>query len=633
MKTLESILSDYWDYNHFRPFQKEIITAVLEGQDTLALLPTGGGKSLCYQLPALVLPGLTLVVSPLIALMQDQVQQLRARGIPAMQLESEKPAMSLDKQLDNITHGPYKILFVSPERLQNPKVIERLQNWPVQLIAIDEAHCVSEWGHDFRPAFLSIQKIRKLFDNTPILALTASATPAVVRDIEKQLALRQTAVFQSSFDRPNLSYQIVQTVDKFSSLRSLLTQQIDPMIVYCRTRKQTETLAKHLSQENYPVGYFHGGLTEEEKKERLTAWLSERNPIMIATMAFGMGIDKANVRQVIHMSPPESMENYYQETGRAGRDGAPSKAIMLVGNADYDQLRQQFLSQLPSSDDLKRCYKNLCNYLQIAYGEGYEHTYYFDFSSFIKQYEWSPTKALNCIKIFEKEGLWQWKSVFRSELQVLLLHPPKKIIQQTRHAAKNSLFQLLVRHYPKITQRKTTIELKTLANLSGYSQKQIQQWLEEGRKDGWMEIDWITSDSSLEWMHPREDAHTWAPVQSRIKHRNHQKKTKINQIIAFCQNNNSCKRQQLLHYFGEKRNTECKNCSATCCTKAPEKGNTTLEKKLQVLLEKNPSTVSDLVQQLPFDSDDIVVILRRWASTNKVQQNKHHQWEWTTTDL
>lgn len=633
MKTLESYLSQFWGYDRFRPNQKEIINAVLDGKDTLALLPTGGGKSLCYQLPAVIQKGVTLVVSPLIALMQDQVQQLKTRGIPAMALESEKPGMSLDKQLVNLTNGPYKILFVSPERLQNSRVLDRLKNVSIDLIAVDEAHCVSEWGHDFRPAFLHIKKIRHWLAKTPILALTASATPEVVKDIEQQLALNQMTVFQSSFNRPNLSYHIEKTVDKFSALRFLIKQDSSPSIVYCRTRKQTETLCAHLRQEGLNVGFFHGGLNEKEKKERLKEWMEESTPIMIATMAFGMGIDKENVRQVIHLSPPESLENYYQETGRAGRDGTAARVTMLVGSSDLDQIKQQFISQLPTSKDLKRFYKNLCNYLQIAYGEGYESIHYFNFTHFNRQYSWAARKALNCVKILEKEGLWHWKSLSRSELQLAFLHPPQKVIQHTRLPAKNKLFEILARQYPNSIKRKETIELEVLANISSSSQKQICRWLEEGQQDGWFDMNWVKSDSCLEWLHPREDSHTLASLLTNIKKRNRQKEQKMNQMIEFCQNDSRCKRQQLLHYFGENLPTECGNCSSHSCEKTETIRNESVANALQKILSQGPSSTIELVQKLPFESEEIVVILHRWAAAGRVQKNKDYQWEWTQTKL
>lgn len=624
---LERTLQQYWGFSSFRPYQKEIIISVVKGHDCIGLLPTGGGKSLCYQLPSLILDGITLVVSPLIALMQDQVENLKSRGIQALYLESSKPNYSLDTQLDNLVYGPYKIVFISPERLQNKQLWQRLSQLPLSLIAVDEAHCVSEWGHDFRPAFLEIHKLRNIFKNVPILALTASATPEVVKDIHQQLRLADPQLFQSSFNRPNLSYRISKTADAFAALRKLLHQQPSSSIVYCRSRKQTETLYKHLHAEGFSVDYFHGGKTETEKKECLHAWRNETHKIMIATTAFGMGIDKANVRQVIHMSPPESLESYYQETGRAGRDGQPAQATLLLGPSDFEQLKQQFLHQLPTTDQLKQFYTSICNYLQIAYGEGQEQQYYFDFSTLARTYNISPSKAMHCLTIFDREGLWRWTSHYRQEFHIQFIAPPKKILKiLEKTSPKSDFFEQLWRLYPAITAQKTIIKLETMARHTTLSYQRIVQYLKEAALDGWLEVTHIKSDSCLEWLHPREDDYTLAPILHRLKQRYRQKEQKIAQVIHFCETDSVCKRKLLLNYFGETYTQNCQNCSSQSCTtkQLRPKG---LEEALLNALKKESASTAELVQNLPFDPPDIVVLLHHWAEANKIQQNDHYEWK------
>ena len=363
------LLKKFWGFDQFRPNQEEIINSLLSGEDVLGILPTGGGKSLCYQLPALLHEGSVLVVSPLVALMEDQVKQLEQKEIKAMYFESHPKSLPLQQQLDNSIHGNYKLIYTSPERFLNPNFVQRLAQANISLVAIDEAHCISEWGHDFRPAYRELGILPTLFPNTPILALTASATPEVVKDIKVLLHLQKAQLFQSSYKRPNIGYQIWQTEDKFNTAAQLLNHHKGTSIIYCNTRKQTEDLAEFLKQRRYQVDYFHGGLPADSKKQRLAAWQQGKIHHIAATTAFGMGIDKADVRMVIHLQLPESIENYYQETGRAGRDQKAATSFLLFHSGDPKELKSQFLDKIPKQKDLEGTYKDLCNFYRLLMGK------------------------------------------------------------------------------------------------------------------------------------------------------------------------------------------------------------------------------------------------------------------------
>ena len=413
MQTIRQILQQYWGYDSFRPLQEDIINAVLNGKDTLALLPTGGGKSICFQIPALAKEGLCLVISPLIALMKDQVQNLKNKGIPALSIYSGMSFLEVKKTLQNAAHGNYKFLYVSPERLETNLFLEYLPAININLIAVDEAHCISQWGYDFRPPYLRIAQLREYLPDTPILALTASATVKVQDDICEQLFFAEDHQrFQQSFERVNLSYSIFNVASKQNKLLEILNNVKGSAIVYCKSRRHTKDIADLLLLHKINASYYHAGLNNEERNKRQEDWINNSTRVMACTNAFGMGIDKPNVRVVVHYDVPDCLENYYQEAGRAGRDGKRAYAVLLYSNRELQDLQLQANIRYPAKDEIKKIYLAIMNYLQIAAGSGEGLSVDFDLTTFAAAFKINILTATYSIKTLEQEEILRFNEVF-----------------------------------------------------------------------------------------------------------------------------------------------------------------------------------------------------------------------------
>ena len=398
------ILKQYWGFDSFRPLQEDIIQSVLDGKDTLALLPTGGGKSICFQVPALVKEGICIVISPLIALMKDQVYNLQKRGIAAVAIFSGMHYKDIDRILDNCIYGNTKLLYLSPERLTSDLVRERIKKMKVSLIAVDEAHCISQWGYDFRPPYLQIAEIREYLPKVPIMALTATATPEVVKDIQEKLEFKRGEVFQQSFLRENLAYVVLEEEGKMEKLFKVLTGVRGSGLVYVRNRRKTKEIAMFLKKYRITADYYHAGLTNEERSQKQEAWINDKIRIIVATNAFGMGIDKPDVRVVVHMDLPDSLEAYFQEAGRAGRDGQKSYAVLLYNQGDKLDLERRFELSFPPLKEVRLTYQALGSYLQLAVGSGEGESYDFDLVEFSRVYGFSTVKTFNCLKVLERAG-------------------------------------------------------------------------------------------------------------------------------------------------------------------------------------------------------------------------------------
>lgn len=568
MENIIDHLKQYWNSNAFRPMQREIIIHYLKGKDTVVLMPTGGGKSVCYQLPSLVMKGQTLVISPLISLMQDQVNQLNERGIKSIFFESPHGKNNIYRQLENARNGNFKIIYCSPERLVNEEFISQLKRFSITGIAIDEAHCISEWGHDFRPAFRSIKKLRSMFPKVPFIAVTATATSKVLDDITKELNLINPKIFRNSFERKNINYQVRYTRDKMGSLKKILMQEEASVIIYCRSRSKTENTVHQIQSWGMKANFYHGGLDAGLKKQRLKDWKNETSPIMVATSAFGMGIDKSNVRKVIHLLMPESMESYYQESGRVGRDGLPSEGILLVHPSDKNRLQNQFLSHLPDSKYLEVFYKKLCDYLEIAYGEGEGKEYKLNFNNFCSTYEFQPKKAHYCLGILAREDIFEMKQIHETQTYLKISSTPLEALKRSEQVDTAArILQFLMRNYQELFRKEKKINLGKMMDLLGVDFDDIQKKLSLLVKENILEYDQSNTDIKLYWKIPRENQYTLNRFLSRIAHQNQLKIDKIAYMIYYTFEKAECKRNKILRYFGEKKTERCLNCSSQGCQK------------------------------------------------------------------
>jgi ATP-dependent DNA helicase RecQ len=570
------VLERYWNHTSFRPLQEEIINSVLNDEDTFALLPTGGGKSICFQIPALIQDGICIVISPLIALMKDQVNTLKAKGIKAIALTSGMSYKDIDTQLDNCIYGNYKFLYLSPERLQQPLVQDRIQQMQVNLIAVDEAHCISQWGNDFRPAYKNINILRQMHPHVNCIALTATAKHNVVEDIVKNLDFVSPKVFKASFARPNIAYSVIHTDDKLFQLEYILKTYEGSSIVYVRNRRATIDIHNYLNAKGFSSTFYHGGITNKEKQERLQQWTNDQKQIMVATTAFGMGIDKANVKTVIHFNLPESLESYYQEAGRAGRDGKLAHAIILKQHIDEDHLRGQFLSSLPSVDYVKTVYNKLCNYFQISYGEGENTMHQFDFKSFCNTYKLSASITYNALLLLDRNAIITLMQHFNFRTKIQFITTNAVLFQYLEtHLDLNILVKVLLRTYGGIFDYETKVNLSLVIQKANLSEKQVIAQLQRLESDEVISLQMANTDSEITFLKPREDDITINPIAKTIEQQHTLKHQQIESVLHYIKNDSVCRSQQLLSYFGEKTHEVCGKCSVCLSRNSQEKGTKT----------------------------------------------------------
>ncbi len=609
MHTPEEILKSHWGYSSFRPGQKEAISSILKGKDTLALLPTGGGKSICYQVPALLGEGMTLVISPLIALMKDQVDQLRKRNIRAEAIHAGMSYTQIDRILDNAVYGGVKVLYISPERLKSDLAEARIKQMPISLIAVDEAHCISQWGYDFRPAYLEIAQIREWIPDPPVLALTATAIPEVVQDIQEKLLFPDPNVVQTSFRRGNLSFFVEDRPDKEQAMCNWLGDLEGAAIVYVRSRKRTQDYATFLVERGISAAAFHAGLESTTRFSLQEQWQQGDFQVMVATNAFGMGIDKSNVRIVLHMDLPDSLEAYYQEAGRAGRDGLPAKAVLLAGHRDLEKLNRQFQDQFPPLQEIRQVYRALGSYYQLAYGSGELASFDFDLIDFASRYALVPIRTLSSLRILEESGwLSLTESVFHPASLWLKASPQDLYQYQLKNKKIDTLIKTVQRLYQGLYQYPVAIQISQIMVATGMSEQGILQLIHFLNQSGVLDFRPMKDKPQLTFLLARQDPDHLVFDHALLDFRKQRQSDRLEAIAAYL-DGGRCRQQVILNYFGETTEEECGQCDH--CLSQQGK---TIDRPADQQVEKQLATLFTQQEEWPAGE-----ILRKFQPEQHVQ--------------
>ena len=598
----EKILKQYWGHESFRPLQADIIQSVLEGNDTLALLPTGGGKSVCFQVPAMMMDGLCLVVSPLIALMKDQVENLRSRNIPALQIFSGMPYRDVVQALKNATTGQYKFLYCSPERLHSALFREYLPGITLNFVAVDEAHCISQWGYDFRPAYMNIVSIRELKPRIPFLALTASATPDVQEDIMKQLGFKNARLFKQSFARPNLGYRVIETDSRIHRCISILQKTEGSAIVYCKSRKRTQEIASLLQLEKISADYYHAGLDAETRSTRQEDWILNRTRVIVCTNAFGMGIDKADVRIVIHVDCPDSLEHYYQEAGRAGRDGKRSYALLLRSPLQVAELKTLPSTRYPSMEVIRKVYQAVGDYLQVASGTGEDKYFDFDLSEFVKRFRLNVFEAMYSLQALDQEEILSMnEQVFIPSKVEFTANKETLAFYEEQHPEAEPLIKTLLRTYGGILDQPTGISEKQVARLLRKDVTEIKEALHLLHQSGIMKYFPRKMNPQVRWLQHRVKSQDLYINQDRYQERRKAFEKRLGAMIHYLEDKKECRSKRICSYFGDLVAESCgicDNCIETANKKLVEARFKLISDKINSLLKNKTLLPAALMHQL-----------------------------------
>ena len=624
MTDYRKILKQYWGYDNFRGIQEDIIRSIGEGRDTLGLMPTGGGKSITFQVPALAQEGLCLVITPLIALMKDQVRNLRERGIKATAIYSGMTREEIVIALENCIFGNYKFLYVSPERLDTEIFQIKLRSMHVSLITVDESHCISQWGYDFRPAYLKIADIRQLLPGVPVIALTATATPEVVSDIQQRLQFRQENVFRMSFERKNLAYVVRHTEDKESELLHIL-QRIDGSgIVYTRNRKKTKEISLFLNRNHITATFYHAGLNDETKDSRQKAWLKGEFRVMVATNAFGMGIDKPDVRVVIHTDVPDSPEAYFQEAGRAGRDGMKAYAVLLFCARDKITLKQRVSDTFPEKSYIRKIYEDINFYYQMAMGDGRGCTFAFNIDEFCRNFKHFPVQTDSALKILTRAGYLEYTDE-QDNASRIMFTITKEELYRIREQSEDTekLLRILLRSYTGLFTDYAYISEDNLSTRSGLSKQQIYETLLSLSRQHILH--YIPAKKTPYIIYTRERQETERVYLSKEVYEDRKESyvQRINAMIEYAESENRCRSRMLLRYFGEKNEHNCGQCDV--CLQQHQSGLKSgefeaISQQLQALLKENPLSLQEIKDKMQVPENHLMKVVSYLVSEEIIRQ-------------
>ncbi len=632
MLSPQEILKQYWGYDSFRSKQEEAIHSVLDAKDTLTLLPTGGGKSICFQVPALMMEGICIVISPLIALMNDQVTALKAKNIRALAITSGMSFSEVDIALDNCIHGNYKFLYLSPERLESEMVQQRLKKMNINLLAVDEAHCISEWGYNFRPSYLRIAEIREI-TNAPIIALTATATPLVTKDIQEKLKFTDDNIISTSFFREELSYVVLKQDDKDSKLIQILNRVKGTSIVYCRTRKETKRVHQLLSEYGISSHFYHAGLDVLERASKQKQWQLNHVRVMAATNAFGMGIDKADVRLVIHNHLPFSLEAYFQEAGRAGRDRKLAYSILLYNDLDIHNLNKQISDHYPEIDVVRNVYQQMANFFGIAIGDGKHQEFQFHINEFCERYNLNQLQTYNVLKILEKEDYIKLSEAIHQLSRVYIKVSHTELYQfQIANKQYDLLLKILLRSYGSLFDNFTKIQENIIAKRTQLTTQEVKDFLFKLEK---MDIlDYIPQNSNpkLLLLKTRVDSKHISLSKETIETRKANEEAKAASVIQYASNQYQCRSSVLQKYFGEENKERCNKCDV-CLDRNKLKINDQefddIMKAIEKLISQKPMYIDDIIMSIvEFREDKMVNVLQFLSDNGQIAFNDEQKLYW-----